>query len=455
MKRGKFIIVISLLSALVLTSSVNVISGQQTPSTITFKDFFDFLNQFSGSKNQSGLIDEYLVWQSTKGFPTIVNKTTAVFIFYSSANQLKEAKIAGDFNSWNPEAMNQLQSNFSFFYLVKHFEADARLDYKFVLGSNWVLDPRNPAKVPGGFGPNSELAMPDFVQPKEIKYYADIPHGTVESFDPKLSPNPSVQIYLPPAYNTSKRYDTAYFTDGSEYLSLGYAQNTLDYLIAHRNIQPIIGVFVDPSGSRTSWYNCSDTSYIHYLEKLVPVIDANFATNQSSTSRLHVGDSLGGQISAFVGIKLSNLFKRLGIQSGAFWDGASSSGLIGCNIKQQLSIAPKSLDLNVWLTAGTYEQTIYQDTKTVVDSIKQKGWVYNVSYYHEGHSWGLWRHTLADLLIHHFPNTVTNISVQPTTPSNSGIPTKSSSNNSFFSPLGLFLSIPVLISIKKKIRSYF
>ena len=49
-----------------------------------------------------------------------------------------------------------------FFYYSKHFELNARLDYKFVADGSWILDPENPHKVYGGYGPNSELAMPPF-----------------------------------------------------------------------------------------------------------------------------------------------------------------------------------------------------------------------------------------------------------------------------------------------------
>ncbi|MCI0693235.1 T9SS type A sorting domain-containing protein [candidate division KSB1 bacterium] len=53
----------------------------------------------------------------------------------------------------------------NFWYLGKNFEPEARLDYKFVLnGSTWILDPHHNKTVLGGFGPNSELAMPLYVK---------------------------------------------------------------------------------------------------------------------------------------------------------------------------------------------------------------------------------------------------------------------------------------------------
>ncbi|MDZ7623881.1 MAG: hypothetical protein U5J96_05460 [Ignavibacteriaceae bacterium] len=49
----------------------------------------------------------------------------------------------------------------------------------FLNGSNWILDPENPNTCQGGFGPNSELSMPLYVQPWEINYNPNIAHGTV------------------------------------------------------------------------------------------------------------------------------------------------------------------------------------------------------------------------------------------------------------------------------------
>ena len=81
--------------------------------------------------------------------------------------------------------MDRLDPAFYFFYKELSFESTARLDYKFVVGSSWILDPRNPNKVKGGFGDNSELAMPQFVQPSEAsliltRHWLDRVPGTVQ-----------------------------------------------------------------------------------------------------------------------------------------------------------------------------------------------------------------------------------------------------------------------------------
>lgn len=62
------------------------------------------------------------------------------------------------------------------FYYRAHFEPQARLQYWFMLGKNAlpVTDPLNPYKVLNGFGPNSELAMPQY---KRHPYFTEFSKG--------------------------------------------------------------------------------------------------------------------------------------------------------------------------------------------------------------------------------------------------------------------------------------
>ena len=44
---------------------------------------------------------------------------------------------------------------------------------------NWILNPLNPRQVSGGFGQNSELAMPEYTDPPEIEFDPEIPRGAM------------------------------------------------------------------------------------------------------------------------------------------------------------------------------------------------------------------------------------------------------------------------------------
>ncbi|MCY3410974.1 MAG: esterase family protein [Candidatus Heimdallarchaeota archaeon] len=365
-----------------------------------FTDFYDFLDKFNAAEDKQAMINSYITWQTSEGFPAIVNDSHAVFIYYTTATTSTVA-VAGDHNGWNPNNgyMTRLAQGYNFFYRAEDFESDARIDYKFVLGQNWILDPRNPNQVLGGYGPNSELAMPDFVQPADIIKKNGVPEGHVQIVPTSFSSaNPTMRIYLPPGYDNTKSYSTAYFADGSEYLDQANAATVLDNLIYEGRIEPIIGVFVNPAGYRHSFYNCSNDEYENYIDELVPFIDSMFATNATAEGRLHAGASLGGQISMHMGLERTEIFKNIGLHSPALWDGASSLGRIGCSIKETYASTPASDDLRVWMSAGSYEEEIFNDTQKVECETFKKGWDYDVMYLHEGHSWGSWRHTLNDML---------------------------------------------------------
>ena len=379
-------------------------------SAYEFENFADFLTQYgaAASEDKPLVIDDFIDWQEINGgFPAIQNDTHVVFIYYSGGSS-SSCVVTGDFTGWSPSGANmaQLEVGVNFFYREMVFEPTARLDYKFVLsGSNWIVDPRNPHTVSGGFGPNSELSMPQFIQPTEIIYREDIDHGAVITLpDPWTSPR--VKVYLPPNYNESLAYPTIYTSDGSEYISLGSAVTILDNLIADEMMDPVIGVFIDPNVSREVWYNCNP-DYLEYLDGLVSFIDGNYSTNLTATSRLHLGDSLGGLISAYVALERPDVFKLVGSHSGAFWFGSQY------NITGKYQTANASLNLKMWFSAGTYEASIYADTLLMENYSLSHGWTTEAMYLYEGHSWGSWRHTLNDMLTFFFPFTEPTIDTTP------------------------------------------
>ncbi len=315
-----------------------------------FINFDDFLEQYTAAleEDKPEIINDYLEWQENNGgFPAIQNNTDIVFIYYS-VHYLSTLGVVGDFNSWSSLiSMVKLESDVSFFYKKMSFEPSARLDYKFVKdGSDWIIDPRNPNTVTGGFGPNSELSMPEFIQPTEIIPRDNISHGEIITLsDPWISPK--VQVYLPPNYSSNKTYSTFYTSDGSEYISLASATVILDNLIADKRIDPVIGVFIDPLGDRIEWYRCNP-DYLTYLDGLVEFIDNTYSTNNSAYTRLHLGDSMGGIVSAYVGLERNETFKLIGSHSGAFWTGDDYG------ILPKYHDASPSIDLKMWFSAGTY-----------------------------------------------------------------------------------------------------
>ncbi|MGE5400029.1 MAG: alpha/beta hydrolase-fold protein [Ignavibacteriales bacterium] len=371
-----------------------------------FNNFISRVNSLSSNPSaQTAVIDSFLNSAKSKGIPFIENNT-ANFIYRGYA---AEVSVAGDFNGWNGTANKMTRlSNTDFFYYSRDFEPNARVDYKLVLpGNNWILDPLNPHQISGGYGPNSELAMPGYIQPWEIAYKAGIKHGTIEErniYSINAAATYQLRIYLPPGYNpaSSAVYPTVYFQDGFEYMSLGSAVNIIDNLLDSNSIRPFIAVFVQPNNRNEEYaYGKRNQYRLFFVNELVPFIDSLYRTAKNPAQRLVLGDSFGGNISALIAFNHPDVFGNTGQQSGAYWPNSYEAASVISS-----SHSPLVKLFSVW---GTYED-LYQFWRPFKDSLNNKGYQLKWAEYPEGHSWGLWRATLDDMLEYFFPANPTNVS---------------------------------------------
>ncbi len=363
----------------------------------SFDAFVAHLNALPENQ-RSAVIDSFMVATEPSGFPYITTDT-ARFIYRGNVTAVQ---VAGDFNGWNP-AVNSLSNvaGTNFFYHSKKFEMNARLDYKYVLnGSDWILDPLNPRTVSGGYGPNSELAMPDYVQPWEIGSYPGIALGTIltdQIFSTYVNKTFQLKIYLPAGYDPmlSIRYPVVYFQDGYEYLSLGYADHVLDNLIDSALCCPLIGVFVRPNNRNEEYAgNLREEYQSFFTSELVPYIDDKYLTLSQASARAVIGDSYGGNISALISYNHAGLFGKCGLHSAAF----QPNNYEAYNLITQGEVKPIRW-VSVW---GTYE-SLWQNMHDFRDFLL--GNSYDLSWQErpEGHSWGLWRATLDVMLPNFFP----------------------------------------------------
>lgn len=370
----------------------------QTYAQSNFQNFLQRLNSATTSTEKNAVIDSFLTFARTQGIPFIENNT-ANFIYRGNATGVN---IASDFNGWSPTAHPMIKiDSTNFFYLSKSFEINARLDYKFVInGSNWILDPENPNQISGGFGPNSELAMPAYVQPWEIKYKSNIKHGKViqkNIFSNNLNATYQIQIYLPPDYDSnSTGYPTVYFQDGAEYISLASAVNILDNLLDSNKIEPLIGVFVKPNNRNEEYAFSKRNQYrLFFVNELVPYIDSTYRTIKSASKRLIIGDSYGGNISALISYNHAEIFGNCGLHSAAFQpNNYEAYNLILQGHKKEIKF------VSIW---GSYE-SLFTNMRDFRDSCIKKGYEFIALEFPEGHSWGLWRATIDIILENIFPS---------------------------------------------------
>jgi len=378
------------------------------PAQSQFQQFINYVNSLGDPTEKQAAVDSFMTYARTVGIP-FIEDSTANFIYLGNPNSVT---VPGDFNGWSITAwpMTRL-SQTNFWYRSENFELDARLDYKFVLnGSTWILDPENPNTCQGGFGPNSELSMPLYVQPWEINYNPNIAHGTVVSktlYSTSVGTNYHLNIYLPPGYDSlaGTTYPTVYFQDGSEYISLGKAVNVIDNLLDSSKIQPVIAVFVTPNNRNEEYAGTIRNQYrLFFVEELVPYIDANYKTEIDPSKRLVLGDSYGGNISALISYNHPEVFGLCGLHSGALQpNGYEAYNLIINGPVEDIKWS------SIW---GSYEGSLTQNMRSLKDYLLNANYELDWLERPEGHSWGLWRASIDRMLEYFFPDNSSGITAE-------------------------------------------
>jgi len=361
----------------------------------SFNAFIARMNSLPEASRQA-VADSFM--NSGHPLPYLEQDTIVHFVYNVHASSVA---LAGDATEWNPDQPFTAISGCTFSYLTKTYEPDARLDYKLVTdGSNWILDPKNPYTCPGGFGPNSELRMPAYVVPPEIRYYNSIPHGVVRDttfHSTTLGNSRQVSVYLPDGYPSGReQYPVILFHDGSDYINLGNVCNILDYLIAEHQMSPVIAVFVPPV-DRTAEYAGAkiDIFTAFIVNELMPVIDNRYKTSRDPSLRAIAGASDGGNISLYIGMKHPEMFGKIAAQSSD----------VQTVISNTFANGPK-LNLDLYLDIGTYDLAVLIPMVHYLrDILKSKGYPFQFQEWHEGHSWGNWKGHLRLPLMRFFPYT--------------------------------------------------
>jgi enterochelin esterase-like enzyme len=124
---------------------------------------------------------------------------------------------------------------------IEYLVADGATDYR--------VDPNNPRRAWSPSGDDiSEFVAPDFVPPPVFSE-PPVPSGgtTVEGIidSEALGAPRRVLAYLPTGYSDDGAYPVAVFHSGWGMAREGGALRVLDWLIDHRKIEPIVGLFLE------------------------------------------------------------------------------------------------------------------------------------------------------------------------------------------------------------------
>jgi enterochelin esterase-like enzyme len=351
----------------------------QTIFAGNFERFINYLKMLPLHERQSkadSFMKTHLI------FPLIEKDTVVIFLYQGEAGS---AKIAGDFTGWSPSISMSGVAGTNFFYSATHVEANARLEYKFIIDGKWILDPKNSDSIKGGMGTNSELKMPDYGALPEVSYYPGIPHGTIldtSFFSNQLNNDRPIKIYLPQGYSVKKQYPVIVFHDGLEFVSLAHILNTLDYLIAHHEIEPVIGVFVPPVDRNNEYGGTKKDEFTEFIVKeLMPVIDRKYSTSKDPSKRATFGISEGGNIALYIGMKHPETFGKI----------AAMSSDVQTVISTGFQKSAK-MNLEFYLDIGKYDiPVLISLVNNFIKILQNKHYNYQFRQWNEGHSWENWK----------------------------------------------------------------
>lgn len=351
-----------------------------------FYDFLALLNMTPSLERQA-LVDSFIA-NLPGGESPVKEDTVAFFIYSGSATSMA---IAGDMTSWSPDLVMVHVMGTTFWYREFACPSDARLDYKLVRdGSEWILDPLNPHTCAGGYGPNSELAMPDYVQPPEINDYGYPPCGidTYEAFfSPQLDNSRTIRVVTPPGYDPTTAYPTFIVHDGLEYLSLAYLDRVLAFLAVHYpGARLPICVCVPPVNRTEEYAGSQQAAFGQFIaETVIPFVNERYATSPLDPELWgSMGASNGGNISVYLAGTYPQLLRRLVIMSPYIPQAQAN-----------LIAAQPADTYRIYMNWGSYDLAgLIPLIESFEAMMQQHGIAHQSRVFNQGHSWGLWRATI-------------------------------------------------------------
>jgi len=383
---------------------VEMIPASQVPRPFVCPSLEETLRRIEAERDPAArrsLVDALVARARAAGTPLVGPGTRsglgcATFLYRGEA---REVALAGDMTGWSAEKeyLERVEGT-DLFFLSREFPLDTRLDYKLLPDGKWMLDPLNPRTMTGGYGPNSELAMPRYVAPGEVERDPAVPRGSVEALALE-SRRPGharrASVYLPPGYAAGdRRLPVLYLHDGQDWLDYAKLDVILDNLIARDAIPPVIAVLVPPVDRRAE-YSMTPEFEAFFVEEVVPAVDARYRTRRSPESRTVGGISAGGVAALSLALRHPEVFGKCIAQSTASWGKLEALR----DLVRSSPGRPSAVYLDVGRFEGEFAGSdLVRFSRGLRDDLAARGVEVRYQEVNEGHSWGNWRARMRDAL---------------------------------------------------------
>ena len=249
--------------------------------------------------------------------------------------------------------------------------------------------------------------------------------GAVETktfYSEALGQTMEYNIYLSPGYDDLRQrfttYPVVYLLHGcpgadNDWVSKGGAAEAMDTLLAEGQVQPMIIVMPQGSGSRfayaTGYIDGPQGDWGTYISRdLVNEIDSNYRTVRSARGRAIAGLSEGGYGAMNLGLRNPSEFGVIGSFSGYFnIDQYDMPRIYGRDRSLAEANSPMAYIPQlegelpaIYFYVGGGDEKFLEENQEFADQLETRGASYDFEIYKGAHSWDLWREHLPDFLVY-------------------------------------------------------
>lgn len=319
-------------------------------------------------------------------FNPIIAGGDTLLLFYRGPG--RDVRLAGDQTAWLPTLPLAHLAGTDLWSCVLVLPPQARVDYKFVVDAQWLLDARNPRTCTGGYGPNSELRGPDYKEPDFVASPAATAcrQDRYELPAPALGGHREVLVLTPPGEPRGRR-PCLLVHDGLEYVTLGGLERALAWLAEHRPDLVLPVCVCVPPGRRTDEYagGLQEPFGLWVTGTLQPFVAVQHDVGMTWGV---MGASYGGNAALDLARRFPGRFDRVA---------AMSPYVAPEQTVAYAAMPPQSV--RVYLNWGAFDlpQLIPMDREFAA-LLAGRGFACLSEELQQGHSWGFWRDSLPSAL---------------------------------------------------------
>jgi enterochelin esterase-like enzyme len=275
---------------------------------------------------------------------------------------------------------------------------DAYVEYGFVDTDGKIQpDPNQSVRAENPWYPNlSAIAAPNYQADRyanpTVKAEGRVLRPRIEST--YLNQTRRMIVYTPKDYET-QALPVVYVQDGVAYYRIAKLAEVLEQLLQENVIRPAHLVFIEPIDRLIDYrFNPNYRSFM--VEELLPFIEKEI---QTTSERIVMGASLGGLVSATLGLEHPDLFQTIISQSGAFLGSPTELDFYKGKSSWVLETLQKNEPLPLsWHTeVGTIEW-LTDINRKVHEVLLEKGYDHVYNERNAGHNWTNWRNGLGSAL---------------------------------------------------------